>query len=822
MSQFAAPQLSSLIRDLRVALRVFRRAPGPASIIVITLGFGIGLTSLVFLFADVLLFRPIPYPEPTRLVTLDSNISGPNWVGTSEPELLDLERLESLESVAGFTGVGSVFAASGSQPNEAGSNSSRRVDLIRATASFWQVLGTGPLMGRTFDASEDEPGDNRVAVLSYAFWQSSLAGNTDVIGRDVRFGDDLYRVIGVMPSEFRFPGARVDGWIPLGLNRAEPWGRNNHYLGVVARLAPGKTLEAATSEVRVAAQRAATANPEAYGDSGFRQRLRPTQRVIGGDLRQPAAMVLTAVGMLLLLTCANLVNIQLARGASRLSELSIRTSLGATRGRLVSQLLAESLLLAFGGGAMALAITFAGQSLVRSLLPANTARAEEIGLDLRVLSFTLGTTLLTTLAIGLWPALRSTRRSLAAAGSARHDSGTRFIRSGLVVAQMAVAALLLVGCGLVARSLQELGNVDAGFSAEGVLAVDVVLSESTYETPEKVVDFYRRADEILRALPGVESAGTVARLPLASGLDRWSIEIEGRPVASVGEAPAARVRQVTPGYFESLDIQLVRGRFLELQDHEGAEPVIVINETLAREHWPGDDAMGQRLRVYSDDTPFMRVVGIVQDLRDADLAEAGQGEWYVPHAQAYRSAYYSPSAMTFVVETGLSDPLDLASTVVSRLRELDSETAIFEPADYSSLVAASLTESRFLTAWLALFSLVAMALGAAGLYGVLSYNVTARHRELGVRLGLGAQPAAILRQVMTEGLVLCAGGLVLGTGLGIGLATLARSALFGVAPADPLVLLGTVVILLALSTLVPLPPAVRASRINPAQVLRGE
>ena len=806
--------LSDTSRDLRLGGRKLVRAPGPSSIVVGTLGIGIGLSAVVFMFADIVLFKPLPYPEPSRLVSIDAQTLSDDWIGSSEPELIDLEALRSFEAVAGFSGTTTTLDAASAADGVA-----FRVAVMRTTAPFFPVLGIDPIMGRTYTNEEDEPGADAVVVISHEFWQNVLGGVQPILDRDLRLGGAPHRVLGVMPPGFEFPDARADVWRPLRIDRADPWERNNHYLGVVARLEDRATLESARAEVESSAAIASLDYRDVYGDGGLSQRVRPTQDVIGAGLRRPTALVFAAVGLLLLLTCANVANIQLARGAARLRELSVRTSLGASRSRLVALLVAESSVLALAGSIVALAMAFLAQSVLPKLLPADTPRLAEISLDHRVLTFTLGIGFACTLVFGLWPALRSTRGSLVTAGSSRHQSTSRVLRSALVVAQMTVAVLLLVGCGFVARSLLNLATADLGFDPEQVLVLDAAPPETVYDSPEKVVDYYHRAELRLASIEGVQAVGSVARLPLSSGLDNWSIVLEGREAVDVGTTPAARVRQVTPGYFESLGLRLIEGRLFTEADRAGSPPVIVVNQAMAEEHWPGEPAIGKRIRVFAGEHPFMTVVGIVESIRDTDPAVAGEAEWYVPHAQAFESAYYSPREMTFVVRTGSSNPTDLLPTLRASLHELDDRVALLDGRNFSTVVRGALAQPRLMTAWLALFAATALVLGGVGLYGVLSYSVVLRRTEFGVRLSLGAEPASILHSVLREGLALCGVGLLLGTLLGVAAARLSSSLLYRVDLIDPTVLAGTAIVLLSVSILVTTAPALRASRTDPAQAL---
>ena len=814
----------AVLRDLALGTRLMRRSPRPTLLVVATLAFGIGLTTLVFMLADGILFRSLPYPDPERLVSIQTNSGGSGWYGSSEPELLDLEELPVFEAVGAWI---LRFA-----PLDAGERT-RRVTVALLNAAMLPSLGVAPALGRLPDERDNMPGAEPVVVASHGFWHRQLGARRDALGQTIHLRGQAHEIIGVMPPGFRFPTAQTELWAPLGLDRQNPWGRNNHYLNVIARLRPDIGVREARAAVDTLAARSVAAYPEFYGENGYRTLILDLQQAVTGNERRPMWVMLGAVGLLLLLTCANLANMQLGRGALRARELAVRRSLGASRGRLIGQLMAESIVLAGSGAAAAVAVVLLGERLLPRVLPPELLRFGAPALDLRVLAFTLGATFLTALAFGLWPALRATRRpsggSPAGAAAdvsmtdlARGGGRTRWLRSGLVVGQVALATVLLIGCGMLVRSLQRMVEIDPGFDAEGVLVIESLPPEVVFDSPEKRVDHYRAVDQLLLGMPGVVAAGGMARLPLSGLGNTWSIEIEDQPAATLADAPAALVQQVTPGLFEALAIPLLQGRFFDARDTADTELVVIVNQAFAEEFWPGEEALGKRLRVYDQEAPWMRVVGVVETVRDGRLDLAGRSQWYVPHAQAYRSAWASPRDMALVMKTTLDSPIDLAPQVLARLRELDDRVTYVDPSSLLSVLARSLALPRQMAVWVAIFAAIATGLAALGLYGVLSYMVMVRRSEIGIRLALGAAPRTILGSVLGEGFVLCSIGLVFGIAGGLAFSQAAESILFEARLADPAVIAAALLILLAIGSLAPLAPAWRASRTDPCQALRGE
>ena len=803
-------------RDASLALRTMRRRPGSSLLIAATLGLGIGLTTVVYMLADAVLLRPLGYADPDKLVVVEVG-TGEHWHGTSEPGLADLRELTHLEQVVGWTGTSRTLL---------GEPQSRRLLAVRSSANLLDTLGVRPAEGRFFDDQEDAPGGAAVVVVSHGFWQSWLGGSSEVVGHELVLDGEVHEIVGVLPSGFRYPNRRFDLYLPLRLDLDQPWDRNNHYLNVIARVAPGSSIVDARAEVEALGARTEAAYPELYSSMGHRTRLRGSHEALLGSVRTPVMLVLAAVVALLVLTCANVANLQLLRASGRERELAVRTSLGAQRGRLIAQLMTESLVLAISGAALGLVLALLGARLLPSLVPADLPRLDTIRFEPRILGVMALLAVSTALASGLWPALRSTVRAITL--SVRTQSGskeTSLLRRGLVVGQMALAMLLLVGCGLLVRSTQELMTVSPGFDPREVLVFDLALPEARYDSPETVAAVLAEAERRLVGVAGVEAAGGMGRLPLVGTLDNWSIEIEGQPAPTLGEAPAARVQQVTPGVFEALRLELAAGRFFDDRDVAGREPVVVVNRAMAERFWPGERVLDKRLRVYDEEAPWMRVVGIVGDVRQGGLAQDAEPQWYVPHAQAFQTAHYSPRYMSFALrvdEVGGTSSSRLRSSVLAALRDLDPTIAIVGMQDYQTIVSDSLSLSRQLASWLALFSVVAVILAVLGLYGVLSASVSARHREIGVRMALGALPGQVLKGVVREGMALVAVGWLVGLACALVAGRAARSVLFGVEPADPAALTSVSLLLVVVALVASLLPARRASAVDPQECLRSE
>ncbi|MEM1247259.1 MAG: ADOP family duplicated permease [Acidobacteriota bacterium] len=795
-------------RDLLLGARRLTRTPTTSGIVVATLALGIGLNSLVFMLADTLVLRPLPYGDPERLLSIETNTGGPGWYGSSEPELFDLETIAELEAVAGWT-ESYVTLGEGSK--------ARRFLTVGSTANLLELLGVPPLRGRLPEAGDDVPGAPPVVVISYSLWQSELGGREDVLGTELRFDGSPLEVVGIMPPGFQYPTTSHQAWRPLQLDRQDPWERNNHYLGVVARRRAEVSLEQARASIDLLVDRSESGYPSYYADDGYETRTRKLREATASFERAPLLSLMAAVGLLLILACANVANVQLGRGVARSKEVSVARALGAGRTRIFSELMVESALLAAAGSAVALALAKLGERLFPIVLPPEVLRLGSPSLDGRVVAFTVAVAFATTVLFGLWPALSGSR---AGTRSVRSVGRTVRSRSLLIVSQVAMAAVLLVGCGMVLRSLQNLVRVDPGFETQGAMVLTLVPPEEVYDEPEEVVEYYASVEEALTSLPGVAAAGAVERLPFSGGFNIWSLQIEGRLASTVAEAPSALVQQSTPGTLESLGMRLLSGRFLNARDRAGAEPVVVVNEAFAKEHWPGEDALGHRFRVFSEGYPWLRIVGVVADVRDFDLQSAGRAQWYVPHAQAFETAYVSRRVLSLIVRSGRENPMDLLPSLQARLREVDPRVAQIDARRLDDLRAGSFSLTTLLSRWLLLFAAVALSLAALGFYAAFSFLVSVRRFEFGLRMALGATPRSVLHNLLSEGLRLS----IVGLAFGLVVAVLANRAvagwLFGVAPVDWTVFGLAGLLLGVVGLLATLAPALRASRTGLTAVLR--
>jgi predicted permease len=806
----------SVISDVGQALRSLLRAPSFVLLAALTLAVGVGSTTAIFSVVEGVLLRPLPYAEPDELVVLRYEREGRAITNHSEPEIHDYERdILSFAAVAAYAGT-SLTLGSASEPE--------RIEVVRATASLLPLLGVAPVAGRVYEAGEDRAdASERVVVLSHGLWLRAFGADRGIVGRTVVLEDVPFTVIGVMPEGFAFPDPGVQAWIPLRMDPANPIARNNHYLGVLARLAPGATLRAAQAELDALGARSAGAWPEFY-PGGVRFPARPLRDEVVGEVRTPLFLLLAAVVGVLLIASVNAAALFLARGEERRAEIAVRTVLGAGRARVALQLLAESLTVALVAAVVGIALAYGGVVALRALAPPGVPRLDEVAVNGVVLAFGLSVAVATGLLFGLAPAaqaLGSDVREVLAAGG-RSGMGSRRaaqFRRGLVVAQLSMATTLALSAGLLLRSFQALRRVDLGFRPEGVLVVPLAPPASVVPIDAPAVAFYETLEERIRGLPGVTAVGSAYRVPLASGHDNYSIQVESRGILSIGEAPAPGMQWATPGYFEALGIRLLRGRLFTPADRAGAPLVAVINERLVTELWPGESALGKRLRMFPEGQPWMEVIGVVADVKHYGIRAEPSAKLYIPHLQGYEGGYYSPNRLSLIVRTG-ADPSGLAGPVRALVREFAPAVPIGNVRPMSEIAAQALARERFTLVLLGGFALVALLLSAVGVYGVIARAVATRTREIGLRMAIGAERAVIARAVLREGLVLAALGCALGLGGGLALAATVRSLLFQVHPADPWTYALTVPVMAVTAVLAGVVPAVRAARLDPVRALR--
>ena len=804
--------MASVVEDLRYATRALKRSPAFALVAILSLGLGIGAASALFSVVYGVLLRSLPFEEPDRLVRVytvstserrsDLNLSPANFMSLREESRAfdDLVTYGTTEMT--LTGIGDP----------------QKLQAGRVSAGFFEVLGVQPLLGRPFRREENAPGNDRVAILSHALWQRLYQGNPRAVGGTITLDGVAREVIGVMPAGFTFPEGTVL-WTPReyteSFSASATTGRAGGWLAAIGRLRPGVSRADAAADLRSSGLRLESSFPAT--NTGVSFTAVPLHDQIVGEVKTPLLVLLGAVGLVLLIVCANVAGLLLARGATRRGEMAIRVALGASRGRLVRQLLTEALVLAALGGGLGVLIAILGTDALLAARPEGLPRLEDIRLDQPVLAFTIGVTILTGLLVGLLPALRASRGVLA--GTLREGGGrlagrnTTRLRDGLVVGELALAVVLLAGAGLLIRSFLSLTGVEPGFRAEGAVHFEVELPSATYTTDASVSAFYDQLADRIDGLPGTEAVGAVSRLPLSGRLNT-SFQIVGQPPAEPGQQRYIETRSATPGYFKSIGIPLLRGRGIEDRDREGSVPVAVISESTVQRHFGGADPIGQQIRVSILDDP-RTVVGVVGDVRHLGLDQEAAPHAYFPLAQVPRQA------MSVVVRAA-GDRDAIAAAVRNEVRGLDPLLPPPQVRSVDEIVGESVARSRFVTTLLGAFAAVALALSAIGIFGLLSYTVAQRTREFGIRLALGARSSDVLGMVMRRALIMA--GIGLGAGLvgALLLTRFVRSVLHGVSPTDPVTLGLVIILLVATVLLASVIPARRAAAVQPTEALRYE
>lgn len=813
------------LQDARYALRTLRRSPGFTAVALVTLALGIGITTAIFSVVDAVLLRPLPYSDPDRIVQVETRWEDQSSGNISPAEYIDFRELPGFAAF-GVYGFGAL--------NLTGDGEPQRVRVSFPSAGVFPALGVGPLLGRVFTAEEDHA-DLPVALLSEGFWRQRFAASPDVIGRTIALNDRELEVIGVMPADFQLPadiasGQRAAIFAPLGIDPAQVdlTERGSHFLRGVGRLAPGVTPGDGARVTEQMAEAMVAKYPGEYpADMRFSATARPITETVLGSAR-PALLVLSgAVLFVLLIVCANLSSLLLSRAESRRRELAMRVALGADRGRLLRQLLVESCVLALAGGILGLGVAHGGVELLLALQPPNVPRLESAGLDPRVAGFALAVAVLTGLGVGLLPALQISRAKLSGPlkegrGQTRARSSERS-RRALVTAQIALALALLTGAGLFTRSFLALYSVDPGFRPENVLTAQLSPPSSRYPDDESITGFYRRLIAELSQQPGVAAAGAVTNLPLATSLGDLNFEIEGRPVPEGAVSPRADWQVVTPGYLEAMGIPLLRGRSIEASDGADAPGVVVISEELAATYWPGEDALGRRFRLGGGSGPgWVTVIGIVGNVIHTGLDAEPRPQLYLAHEQFRFWGSGDPVYSMTLALRSEGAPAALTGTVRQAVRGLDPALPVAEVRVMEDVVSASLARPRLIASLLVGFSVLALVLAAVGIYGVISYGVSTRAQEFGIRMALGALSRDVIGLVIRRGLLMVLAGTVAGLLISLAVGRLLGGLLFGVSPTDPTTLIAVSAVLVAAGVLASYVPASRATRVDPMVTLRAE
>ncbi len=806
--------IETLLQDISFTTRSLRRRPGFTAIVVATIALGVGANAAIFSVVNGILLRPLPYPHAEQLFSFGHE--APTWLA-SEPDFLDYRReMRTLSSLAAY------YRREGTLATD---DNPERISIARGSEEFFPILGARALLGRTFKTDDFMPSASPAIIISHALWQRSFGGDRNILGRKINFEGAPRIVVGVMPPEFAFPTPQTDAWIPLPrFNRDPPGDRTNHYLFMLGRLKSGVTLEQAHTEATGIARRIMLSEPDKF-DPKFP--LRPTltdlSEQITGKTRPYLLALLGAVGFVLLIACANVANLLLVRGEGRRKELALRSALGASGGRLVVQLLTESMALALGGALLGLSLAWSAIRLLTRTAPTSLPRAQDIVVDWRVLAFTATVTILTGILVGVAPAWKGARGDLASTlkegGKTTGASGsTSTARRALVVGEMVLAVTMLSGAGMLLRSLWHLQSAGLGFEARGVLTAKVSISSREY-SDERAAVFFDELLERLRAIPGVRAASAAGWLPVTGAGGLWAYRPEGGEYPE-GRWPSAAPQQVMPQYFKAIGIPLVAGRDFSRDDHLGNELVATVSRKFAEQSWPGANAIGRTFRL-GGDSPPVRIVGIVGDFRARGFGDTPEPTMYFAYAQTAKSAYFMPRSMALLVRVN-GDPIAFASAVRREVRALDRTAPVSDVRTLEQVVGISVAVRKFNTTLLAGFAALALLLAGIGTYGVISYGVTQRRFEIGVRMALGAADRSVLALVMSEGMRLAALGLALGLFASVAVGRAIRAMLVDVTPIDSPSLGVTALLLLVVAAMASLIPAMRAMRVSPLDALRSE
>jgi predicted permease len=830
--------LEQFVQDLRFGVRMLMKQPGFTLVAVVTLSLGIGANTAIFSVLYGVLLKPLPYPDPYPIVRVWQAVPtfGFTQLGMSEAQLERLRaRNESFQQIGGYA----IRSANLTEQNE-----TRRIAVASVTEGVFEALGIQPALGRAFRREDEAPGGQRVAVLSDEMWRRQYSGDANILGQTIQLNDNPVTVVGVMPPDFRLPedlsiphGAQL--WLPAQIDPANlNWG--SHYLRPIARMKPGVRPEQALTEVSAAFAQLRQDHPQgAPTDPAYNIRVLPLQDDLVGNVKKVLWVLVGAVGLVLLIACANVSSLLLARAAGRQKEMAVRAALGAGHGRLIRQLLTESALIALLGGTVGVTLAAWGVALIAKTNLISVPRLSQVTLNIPVLLFTLGICLVAAMLFGLAPAVQVSRLDLNRAlreegrGLAGSAAGNR-IQRVLVVSEVALAVVLVIAAGLLLRSFDRLLRIEPGFQVKNLLTVNINLPSSRYQDNMRVTAFYDQLLEQVRVLPGVDSAAATIGLPLTGAYGDTNFQIEGRPdnggVVDQSIPPDRSAYghvyywQVTPDYFKTMGIAVRQGRTLQASDDANAPPVVVINETMARSFWPNESPLGKRIQLFwspSQKGSLAQIIGVVRDVSLHQLNEETQPEAYLPQAQGPMVAGWTARGMSLVVRTA-SDPLALAEAVRSEVRGLDSAVPVFGVSTAEQVLGQTVAQARFNLILLGLFAVVALLLAAVGIFGILANAVRQRTHEMGIRLALGARPGAVFRLVIRQGMGLAGMGLGIGLGGAFALTRYLESLLYGVKSTDPVTFGGVALLLLVVALVACWIPARRATKVDPMAALRQD
>lgn len=794
--------------------------PGATLVAVIALAFGIGANSAIFSVVNAVLLQPLRYKDPERLVVIwETKLSkGILREQVSPPDFRDLsEQSRAFDQIAALRSQPSVLT---------GGALAERVETAMISPSAFELLGVRAALGRMFSPDEAQPGHNRVAVLSHGLWQRRFGGDQSVLGRGITVDGNSYTIVGVAPANFRMLDTPSELWMPYTLDNKEQNSNQRGFrtLRVIAHLKPGVSLEQAQGDVAAVSARIEQQFPDT--NAGWSAKIVTLRDQLLGDIRPTLWTLVGAVVFVLLIACANVANLLLARAGSREKEIALRTALGANPGRLARQLLTESVLLALASGGLGLLLAMWSVSVLQKFGPANLPRMSEIAIDWRVLAFTFAVSVLTGIIFGLAPALASIRADLNSIlkTSGRGNTsgrGRARLRDALVISEIAACVVLLTGAGLLIQSFVHLQNVNPGFQPDHVLTMQVVLPEARY-SEWKVALFYKQLLERLQGLPGVQYAAVARNLPLSGEDASLNFTVENRPVEASADQPRAKYRAASADYFKAMGIRLVKGRYFDRTDGEKTPGVVLINNTMARRFWPNEDPIGKRIKAGFDDSQWSTIAGIIGDVKHTGLGADVNAEMYYQYLQVPPALMsFVEGTMTLVLRTN-ADPSAMSSAAIGEVHKLDGDLAVFNVKTMDDLVAGSLAQPRFRTMLLGAFATVALMLAGIGLYGVISYSVTQRINETGVRMALGAQKSDILKLIVGHGAQLAGIGIGVGLAIALGLMRVMSELLFGVNATDPMTFVVTAAVIFVVALAASTIPALKAIKVDPIVALRCE
>jgi putative ABC transport system permease protein len=821
--------LSTLWHDIRYGGRMLLKNPGITMVVIIALALGIGANTAIFSVVNAVLIRPLPYQESDRLVFLNEKSPVLDEMSISYPNFLDWRQHNQT-----FEKIGVYNRAS---YNLSGAGEAERILTGQVSADLFSVLRVNAAQGRVFTNEEDKPGGTPVVVLSYPLWQRRFGGQTSILNQPITLNGKSYTVIGIMPESYAYP-SRVEMWVPVGqLSDQAAWQSRGNHPGLygIGRLKPGATFEQADADMNNVAANLEKQYPDS--NTATRVRLRPLLEIFVSDVRRALWVIFAAVGFVLFIACANIANLLLARATARKKEMAVRTAVGASRWRIARQLLTESILLSLVGGAIGLLLAHWGIKLILYISPNAIPRSREIGLDWIVLAFTVGVSFFTGILFGLVPAIQAgevdVHETLKETG--RGTTGRQWLRNSLVVVEVATTLVLLIGAGLMIRSFYLLQKVNPGFSHEHLTSFSVSLPEKKYTTEEQNASFYNRLLENIRALPGVETAAAASGLPLGNNGWQTSFIVDGQPVPERERTPLMEACLVTPDYFRAMNISVLRGRVFTDRDdrsHLAGRDLsklndiqraiaggnsIVIDEEFAKKYWPNEEAVGKRIRLGREsDAPVLQVLGVVGRVKMESLNQNSD------RVQGYFAFNQVPQGDMTVVIKGTSDPNQLINSVRGAVREIDPDQPIYSPRTMDEIRAESVAPERLNLTLLSLFAGIALVLAVVGIYGVMSYSVTQRTHEIGIRMAIGARPRDVFKMVLGQGMKLALIGVVIGLFSAYLLTRLMETMLFGVEPTDATTFAGISIILITVALVACYLPGRRATKVEPTVSLRYE